>query len=78
MRASSLPIGSLLTKGRLLGQIRLQTVLKQLKVLRHNVRALFPKITPPRSENRNVPLPLPHDLFCVDCGWNGAKHGWPA
>ena len=86
LRASSLrrrmlsvfTIGSLLAKARVLSQIRLQTVLKQLKVLRHSIRALFPKITPPRSENRNVPLPLPHDLFCVDCGWNGAKYGWPA
>jgi Transposase DDE domain len=58
--------------------IPLYKVWKQLKVIRRCTAGLFPRITPPRSENRNVSLPLPHDLFCADCGWNGAKYGWPA
>ena len=71
-------VGSLLVRSRKLGQIRLQSVCEQLKRLRSTSRALFPKVTPPRCQNRNVSLPLPHALFCVDCGWRGAKWGWPA
>ena len=85
LRASSLrqrmlsvfTVGCLVARSRLLSQIRLQSVYKQLKALRLNIRAYFPKIIPPRSENRNVSLPLPHGLFCVDCGWRGAEYGWP-
>lgn len=70
-------VGSLVTRSRVLGQIRLQSAYKHLKALRAVSRSFFPKITPPRSENRNVSLPLPHGLFCVDCGWRGAEWGWP-
>lgn len=85
LRASSLrrrvlsvfTVGSLVARSRLLSQIRLPTVYKQLKALRRDHRAHFPPLTPPRSQNRNVSLPLPHGLFCVDCGWQGAKWGWP-
>jgi hypothetical protein len=85
LRASSLrrpvlsvfTVGNLVAKSRSLRQIRLQSALKQLKALRAYSRASFPKITPPRSQNRNVSLPLPHGLFCMDCGWRGAEFGWP-
>jgi hypothetical protein len=70
-------VGCLVAKSRILSQIRLQSAYKHLKALRAVSRALFPRITPPRSENRNVSLPLPHGLFCVNCGWHGAEHGWP-
>jgi hypothetical protein len=58
--------------------IALRLVWKQLLRVREIHRALFPKITPPRSQNRAVKLPLPHGLFCADCGWRGAELGWPA
>lgn len=52
-------------------------VWSQFKRTRQQNAAAFPKITPPSSANRTVPLPLPHGLFCSDCGWNGAQLGWP-
>jgi hypothetical protein len=70
-------VGRLIIKDRALARIRLHSALKHLKALRTVSRSLFPKIAPPRSENRNVSLPRPHDLFCVDCGWRGAEWGWP-
>ncbi|MDB4998131.1 MAG: Transposase, family [Myxococcaceae bacterium] len=70
-------LGSLVLRSRELARLRLATVWKEMKRLRFLNRDLFPKLRAPRSENRNVSLPLPHDLFCVDCGWNGSRFGWP-
>jgi hypothetical protein len=36
-----------------------------------------PEIHWPRSRGRLVRGPLPHDLFCSDCGWRGLALGWP-
>jgi len=58
-------------------RISFNSVWRQFKRLRRENAALFPKIVPPRSSNRNVTLPLPHGLFCTDCGWNGDQYGWP-
>jgi hypothetical protein len=70
-------LGNLVTRSFELASLRIGSVWKQLKTLRRKNRTFFPKIRPPRSENRNVSLPLPHGLFCVDCGWKGARYGWP-
>lgn len=56
-------------------QISFGSVWKQFKRIRRENAALFPKIVSPRSSNRNVTLPLPHRLFCTDCGWNGDQYG---
>ena len=83
-RSGNAPVLSVFKLGALVlaatTRIRLpfHAVWRQLKRVRLFNRAFFPSIKPPRSENRNVPLPLPHVLFCVDCGWNGAALGWPA
>jgi hypothetical protein len=85
MRASSTRnrVLSLFTLGNLVvtsgkAPLSLHAVWKQVKGIRSSNRALFPYIPPPRSQNRSVKLPLPHDLFCVDCGWKGREYGWPA
>ena len=70
-------VGSLVAKSQLLCRIRLPSVWKQLKAQRFAARAFFPPIAPPKSENRSLSLPLPHGLFCADCGWKGADFGWP-
>jgi hypothetical protein len=70
-------LGNLIVRSLELARIRLGSVWKHLKQLRRINAALFPKFKLPRSENRNVSLPLAHHLFCVDCGWNGALYGWP-
>lgn len=57
--------------------IRFHVIWRQLKKARAIQRAFFPRILPPRSGGRIVPLPLPHALFCADCGWKGRAWGWP-
>jgi hypothetical protein len=70
-------LGNLVARSAELARLRIGSVWKHLKTIRRKSRAFFPKLRSPRSENRSVPLPLPHGLFCVDCGWKGARYGWP-
>ena len=58
-------------------QIPFNSVWKQFKRIRRENAALFPRLIPPRSSNRNVRFHFRTLLFCTDCGWNGSQYGWP-
>jgi hypothetical protein len=71
-------LGTLVVRSAERTGIRWTSLMRQLKVLRERLGSIWPKLKPPRSQNRNVKLPLPHNLFCADCGWKGRSYGWPA
>jgi DDE family transposase len=71
-------VGNLVLSGAAAYRIRLGTVWKQLREIHAELQSLFPTIPNPISQGRRVRLPLPHDLYCADCGWKGLKYGWPA
>jgi hypothetical protein len=70
-------LGNLVVRSPVVAQIRAASAWKFVRELRAFHASLFPRINPPSSEGRPVPLPLPHGLFCADCGWKGRKYGWP-
>ncbi len=79
--SSSAPQLSLFSAGAWICALKITVpfhiIWSQFKRIRQENHAIFPRITPPTSQNRNVRLPLDHGLFCADCGWNGARYGWP-
>jgi hypothetical protein len=83
LRASSIRarVLSLFTLGGLVLRnnfsLGIHAVWKQLKRFRQLSRDRFPEILRPKSGNRFVNLPLPHGLFCTNCGWKGREYGWP-
>jgi hypothetical protein len=70
-------LGALIAASARRVAIRFHTVWRQFKKARSIQRGFFPPIVFPKSGGRTVPLPQPHALFCVDCGWKGRAWGWP-
>lgn len=70
-------VGNLVLSTGLVRHVRLASAWRFIDELGRFHSSLFPRINPPYSEGRPVRLPLPHGLFCVDCGWKGRKYGWP-
>jgi hypothetical protein len=70
-------LGNLVIASAAVASVRAASAWRFVRELRSIHSSLFPPINPPTSEGRPVPLPLPHGLFCSDCGWKGRVNGWP-
>jgi hypothetical protein len=65
-------VGNLVLRGAACVQLGLRSIRAELRKLHAEMRR---QLRPPPKTR--APTPLPHDLFCADCGENFEAYGWP-